>query len=328
MKILVLGGTRYLSHATAALAVSRGHDVTVAARGESGEPPSGTEFVRVDRATPEGVAALRGRDFDAVIDVARVPLHIATVLDALGEIGHYGFVSTVSVYTEHAALGGTPATTAIAEPTAPDSGDLSMELYGPSKVACENLLRERFGEDALIVRAGLIVGPADPGDRFGYWPWRIARGGEVLAPGTPEEPVQWIDVLDLAEWLVRAAEERTGGTHDGMCPPVSRGEFLTGIAAALGADVTFTWVPNAFLEAQEVGQWMGPESLPLWSADPGFTGFMARDTSASVDAGMRIRPLAETTRRWIDWNDGSPAGRAGLSPEREAAVLAAWHASA
>lgn len=324
MKILVLGGTRYLSHATAALAVSRGHDVTVAARGESGEPPAGTEFVRVDRATPEGVDALRGRDFDAVIDVARVPLHLATVLDALGEIGHYGFVSTVSVYSEHTALGGTPATTPVFEPTAPDSGDLSMELYGQSKVACENLLRERFGESALIVRAGLIVGPADPGDRFGYWPWRIAQGGEVLAPGKPADTVQWIDVLDLAAWLVRGAEERIGGTYDGLCPPVPRGEFLTGIAAALGADVTFTWVPDAFLEKQEVGQWAGPESLTLWVADPDYAGHMARDTTASVAAGMDIRPLADTARRWSEWNDGTPAAKGGLSREREAAVLAAW----
>ncbi|MEV0648836.1 NAD-dependent epimerase/dehydratase family protein [Phytomonospora sp. NPDC050363] len=326
MRLLILGGNVYLSKATAVQAVSRGHDVTVASRGASGEPPGGARFVKIDRSTAEGMDPLRGERFDAVIDVARLPLHVKNALDALGETGHYGLVSTCSVYTDNATPGQTPATAEVFEPTADDFADPDMRHYGAAKVACENLVRDRFGDKAFIVRAGLIVGPDDPGDRFGYWPWRIAQGGEVLAPGAPDDAVQWIDVEDLAAWLLDAAERHTTGTYDGKSLPITRENFLDQIITALAAEATLTWVGREFLDEHGVGPWAGPDSLPLYLPLPEYGGFLSRDSTPSVEAGMAIRPLADTARRWHAWNDGTPAVKAGIDRAKETEILTAWHA--
>ncbi|GIG70130.1 NAD-dependent epimerase/dehydratase family protein [Phytomonospora endophytica] len=327
MRVLILGGNVYLSKATARRAIERGHDVTVASRGTSGEPPEGARFTAVDRSTADGMSALRGQTFDAVIDVARVPLHVKNALDVLGgSVGHYGFVSTRSVYTDHDTVGATVAGSPVFEPTPDDGADFAMELYGPNKVACENLVRAALPAAHAIYRAGLVIGPGDPGDRFGYWPWRIAQGGEVLAPGDPAAPLQWIDVEDLADWAVDAAEKRTTGTFDGVQPAVSWREFLDGVAEGAGTRPTFTWVPPEHITAAGVGPWSGPDSLPLWVGGDGYGGFMNRDVSASLAAGMPARPVADTTRRWLAWNDGSPAVKAGITREKEAEILAAFHA--
>ena len=327
MRLLVLGGTVYLSRTVAAYAAERGHDVTVAARGKSGEPPEGTTFIAIDRDTPEGLAPLAGQDFDAVVDVTRFPHHVKHAVDVLGDrIGHYGFVSTESVYTDDATPGQTPATGPVHEPTPYDSDDGDIEKFGPSKVACENQIRERFGDKAFIVRAGLIIGPGDRIDRFGHWVQRIKEGGEVLAPGAPDENVQYIDVRDLATWLVDAAEQGTGGTYDGTCAPVPRGGFLQGIADALGSDATFTWVPQDLILEHGVQVWMGEESLGLWLNQPEYAGFMNRDVSASLAAGLHSRPIGETALAWLDTNGKDPNLRAGISRAKEAEILAAFHA--
>lgn len=326
MRLLILGGNVYLSKAVARQAIARGHDVTVASRGTSGEPPEGARVLTIDRSTVEGMSALRGETFDAVVDVARAPLHVKNALDVLdGSVGHYGFVSTRSVYTDNGTPGATVADSPVFEPAPDDHADLGMEHYGPNKVACENLVRAAYPDAHAIFRAGLVIGPDDPGDRFGYWPWRIAQGGEVLAPEDPAKPLQWIDVEDLAEWAVDAAEKGLTGTFDGECPAVTWGEFLDGVAEGAGTTPTFTWVPIEIIEAAGVRPWAGPDSLPLW-VGRGYDGFMARDVTASVAAGMPSRPVADTARRWIAWNDGSPAVKAGITREKEAEILAAFHA--
>ena len=328
MRLLVLGGTVYLSKAIAALAVSRGHDVAVAARGISGEPPRGARFVRVDRENSEGLAPLRGEVFDAAVDVARVPVHVGRALDVLApRVGHWTFLSSGSVYSDQSTPGQTADRASLLDPTPPDSSDPDMRLYGSNKVACEGLVRERLSESALIIRAGLIVGAGDPNDRFGYWPFRIAEDGEILAPGTPVDDVQFIDVRDLAGWVLDSAENGTAGTYDGSCPPIPRQRFLDEIAEAMRTQPTFTWVPQDFLQEHGINPWAGDDSLGLWLPVPQYRGFLSRDTTASVTAGMKIRPLGETARDYrLAAKEAPPTLLANLPREKEAAVLAAWHA--
>jgi 2'-hydroxyisoflavone reductase len=326
-RVLVLGGTVYLSRTIARMAVERGHRVTVAARGTSGEPPEGAEFVPVDRGSPEGAGALRGREFDAVFDVARLPAHVGPVLDALAEgAGHWSFVSTISVYARNDV-----ATPDLLEPTAPDSADPDVALYGASKVACERLVRERLGDRALITRPGLIVGPGDPVDRLGYWPLRFSEGGEVLAPGGKDRPVQWIDVEDYAAWLLDAADAELTGTLDAIGGPVGMGAFLDGIADALleegviGERPRLTWVPQEFLLEHGVTPWAGHESLGFWVPSPDYDGMSGRPEGPAVAAGLRPSPLEATVRRWWRANAADPSLRAGMSRVKEGEVLAAWH---
>jgi 2'-hydroxyisoflavone reductase len=217
---------------------------------------------------------------------------------------------------------GSGRTRPLRPPAAPEIEVSTDETYGAAKVACE----QAVGEEAFICRAGLIVGPEDPTGRFTYWSARLARGGDVLAPGTPGDPVQFIDVRDLAQWIVHAAEAGLTGIYDGIGPPRTRGELLDDCAAALGSSCTFTWIDRAFLEQQDVRRWAGPRSLPLWLPLPDFAGFATRDTTPARQAGLTVRPLSETARETLDWLRRSSGPVVGLTAEEERDVLAAWHA--
>jgi len=331
MRLLVLGGTAFLGRAVARQARDAGHDVTCAARGESGQPPADVTFVRVDRDVDGGLAPLAGQTFDAVVDVSSRPSQVRRAIAELGgRAGHWSYVSTGSVYaddsTPHQRAGASPVVAA-APPEVDDPREDNFAAYGPCKVACEEAVLGA-APDAFICRAGLIVGPEDDSGRFTYWVTRLARGGEVLAPGAPAESVQWVDVRDLADWLVMAGETGLAAVLDGIGAPTSRVDFLTGIARGLGVPAELTWVDQEFLTAHEVRPWAGPRSLPLWLPVPEYGGFLTRDVSASLAAGLRTRDVAETARDTLAWvRDAQPDSTdwPGLTPDDEAELLAAWH---
>lgn len=315
MKILVLGGTRFLSREVAAQAVARGWDVTCACRGESGPVPDGAAHLPWDRAD-EAPAAVVDGGWDAVVDVTRLPSHARRAVAATAG-AHWVFVSTISVYADNAS----PAMEPLLEPIT-DDVDLASdpEAYGGMKVACEQVVQS-VAASSVVARPGLIVGPGDPTGRFAYWPQRLARGGEVLAPGRREDVVQVIDVRDLAAWLLVLAESRTTGVLDAVGEPVPFADLLAGVAAGVGDSApSLTWVDQAFLEAHDVAPWAGEGSLPLWLPRPEYDGMLAHDHTPAVATGLRLRPLAETAAGCLD----SPV--TALSPAREAEVLEAWHA--
>lgn len=325
MRVLVLGGTLFLSRAIAASAVARGHDVTCAARGVSGAEPQGADFVRLDREAPDW-SRLADRSWDIVVDVARYPSWVRAAVRALGDrTQSWLFVSSCSVYADHGTPGQGPDA-ALLPPAGPHGDERDPEQYGESKVACEQIVAERFGDTALLVRPGLVVGPGDPSGRFAYWPRRLAESATVLAPGEPDEPVQTVDVRDLARWLVDAAERRLAGVFNATGPPMTRIDMLAAVAAGVGTEPRLVWVPQEFLLAHGVEPWMGARSLPLWLPMPEYAGFMDRDVSAALEAGLVVRPLEATARDTLDWLQQDPAAKVtGLTATEHRDLLHKWH---
>ncbi len=324
MRLLVLGGTVFLSRAVAAEAVRRGHDVTCACRGVSGPLPAGVRHLPLDRSGPLPDLGAH----DAVVDVARQPSWVRRAVAALPD-AHWVFVSTINVYPDESTPGLTPATAALHPPRTEDA-DLAAEpeAYGPLKVACEQAV-QAGAASAAVVRPGLVVGPGDPTGRFGYWAARldgIADGEPVLAPGSPEDLVQVIDVRDLAAWIVDLAEQRTAGVFDAVGHPLPLGALLDQVAAGCGVAPAWTWVASDALEAAGVQPWMGPRSVPLWLPRPDYDGHAAHDPAPSLAAGLRLRPLATTARETLAWLRATPdAPATGLTRAEEAAVLAGMH---
>jgi 2'-hydroxyisoflavone reductase len=339
MKLLILGGGVFLGAATLDAAVRRGHSVTVFNRGRSRTAwPAGVEAIEGDRAAELGhINRLAGRRWDAVIDTCGyVPIDLRASVQALRESGCYLFVSSISVYarTDHAPLRETDAL-ASATGIAPD--DRNLEHYGPQKAACEAEVMAVFGERALLVRPGLIVGPGDRTGRFSHWPWRAAGGGTMLVPDIAEhEPLQFIDVRDLGDWMVRALEQRERGVFNATGPinddPAEALVDWATLIDACRAEVQARGiepaepvrVPEALLE-QKVQPW---SELPLWlpSSDPEYAGFNRADLTRARAAGLRTRPLRETIAAVLDEGvPGDPDDRrlkGKLTREREAAVRA------
>ena len=304
-------------------ALARGHDVTCTARGLAGAVPAGARFVAVDRERADGLAPLGGAAFDAAIDVSRHPGQVRRARAALaGRVGHWTFVSTTSVYADLAATGQRAATAPLLAPVGPDVERSTPETYGAAKVACEGA----FGPGAFICRPGLIVGPGDPTGRFSYWAARLARGGEILVPAEPDDPVQFIDVRDLASWIVLGAETRLSGRFDAVAPSLTRRLFVERGAAALGVACRFTWVGADVLARHGIRTGSGPRSLPYPMPDAAADS--TRDVSASLAAGLTLRPLSETIRDTVAWLHAGGGPVAGLTPDEEAVLLRAWRAEA
>jgi len=330
MRLLVLGGTVFLSKAVAAEAVRRGHAVVCAARGTSGPTPDGATLVQVDRdAGPAAFEPLAGESFDAVVDVATMdPGWVRDALKAIGpRAGHWTFVSSMSAYADHGTPGLTAATAPLLPPVNERPPEPTPDTYGGAKVASEQAVTELFDGPAFLVRPGLIVGDGDPSDRYGYWPARLSRGGDVLVPEPLDAPTQLIDVVDLAAWIVDAAEQRLAGVFDAVCQPVPLSEMLARTVDGVRAPA-HELVPAAtsFLEEHGVKPWAGPRSLPLWAPGADFAGFMAHDVSTSIAAGLRPRPLEETAAAALAHERALGLDRerkAGLSAAEEAELLTA-----
>jgi 2'-hydroxyisoflavone reductase len=319
VRLLVLGGTKFLGRAAVEAGLARGHDVTLFNRGETNpELFPEAEKVRGDRT--RDLEVLRGREWDAVLDTAGyVPAVVRASAEALADaVGQYTFVSSISVYADQGRRNDEDAPTAELGDLPDDELTEDFSNYGPLKALCEQAVREVYRERSAIVRPGLIVGAHDPTGRFTYWPHRVTRGGEVVAPEPPERQVQLVDVRDLGSWLVALAEGRTSGTFNATHPGLPFGDVLEVSREVTGSDATFSYVPDALLAEHEVGEWM---ELPLWLHDPGFAGMMDADVSRALAAGLTFRPLADTvgdTLELAETVDG-----VGLTPEREAELLAA-----
>ncbi len=330
MRLLVLGGTAFVGYAVAAEALRRGHSVVCAARGTK-PVPVGATLVKVDRDADDGLAPLTG-EFDAVVDVATMsyPWVADAVRDLGDRVGHWTFVSTVNVYRDNATPGQTPATGPLREPFARqatreelETEENASDLYGSIKVASENAVRDAMGDRAFVVRPGLITGTGDRSDRFGYWPGRFARGGRVLVPDV-DQPMQIIDVQDLARWIVNATEQGLAGTYDGIGPHRPLAEMLTEIAEVVRFDGEVVGATPEQLGEAKVNPWAGPRSLPLW-LPPEYDGMKSHDATPSIDAGMPVRPFAEAVADALAHERALGLDRerkAGLSQTEEAEVLA------
>lgn len=338
MKFLIFGGSVFLSRTVAEVALERGHTVACLSRGDSGQPPKGAKHVLTDRGEETDPqtgtwTGLASHDWDAVIDVARTPSWVDTALRALKDrVRHWVFVSSISVYSDVSQPGGTPENTPTHEPAEGDLDETDPTAYGRNKVACEELVRQAMGDRCLIARAGLIGGPRDPSGRYTYWPERLSRGGKVLVPEPEDAPIQVIDVRDLAEWLVTAAEQGTSGTYDAVPPAVPFHQFLaetTEGAARVehpvrgdGAPVRFVWADPESLLSLDVRPWAGARSLPLWIPGEEYAGMRNRDVSATLAAGLSPRPLADTAEATLRWlSEGSGARKAGLTWHEEQDVI-------
>lgn len=331
MNVLILGGTLFLGRHLVDLAVQRGHDVTLFNRGKTNpDVHRGVRRLVGDRATGD-YASLEGEAFDAVIDTCGYfPRAVRQAIDALGgRVGHYTFISSVSAHPDLAEVGITEESP-VGRLEDGTVEEVNGETYGPLKVRCEEAAAERLPGRALAVRPGLIVGPHDPTDRFTYWMRRVAQGGEVLAPESPEAPVQFIDARDLAAFTLSLAEGAATGVYNAVGPnePTTIGALLDSVRRVSESDATFTWVSADFLEEHEVTGWT---DLPVWVPSTGDAkGINRVDNTKAVAAGLTSRPLdavAADTLAWDRAREQTWPMRAGLSPEREKELLAAWHAA-
>ncbi|HEX5245850.1 MAG TPA: NAD-dependent epimerase/dehydratase family protein [Gaiellaceae bacterium] len=313
MKLLVFGGTKFLGRGVVEAAT--GHELTLINRGRT-NPELYPEIERIELDLTGDLEPLRGRHWDAAIDLdpTQLPRETRRRTEAV-DVDHYVFVSTISVYSDTSQP--IDESSALFDPPDPEPDTFDPEQYGGLKVGSERVVEAVFGERAALARAGLIVGPHDPTDRFTYWPRRLAEGGTVLAPGNPEQPVQLIDARDLGAFLVRLAEQRTGGVFNATGPaePLTLGETLERIG---GAD-RLVWLDDQTLLDAGVGPWM---ELPLWLPGEEYAGLLRADIARALDAGLTFRPLEETAHDTLAWSREAGEKRPTLSREKERELIA------
>jgi len=335
LRILILGGTGFIGPYQVQYALSRGHKITTFNRGKThkNELPEGVEQLIGDRNGQ--LDALKNRPWDVVIDnPTTLPAWVRDAAQILkANVERYVFISTISVYGE--VKQGVDESAPVAKYEGPDPYKETLEAmkaggfktYGPLKALSEKETEKWFPGKALIIRPGLIVGPHDETDRFTYWPVRVDRFGEVVAPGNPNDPVQFIDARDLAEWTIRMAENHETGIYNATGPTklLGIGGMLDGIKGAEKSNATFTWVNEEFLAQQKVEPW---SDMPVWTGKD--SGLARTNISRALAKGLTFRPLADTARDTLAWFKSLPQDRqsklrAGLTPEREAEVLSAWN---
>ncbi|MDX6611292.1 MAG: hypothetical protein QOD75_478 [Blastocatellia bacterium] len=341
MKLLILGGTRFLGKHLVLAAQARNHEITLFNRGNHPSP----DFPRLETLHGDrnsDLAKLQGRRWDAVVDTSGyLPRTVRASAQALSQsAGRYVFISSISAYAafsepgmdETAALA-TLSREQLDEANAIDtSGPASAvnygKLYGGLKALCEQEVEVVLPNRTLIIRPGLIVGPDDYTDRFTYWPVRVARGGDVLAPGRPDRYVQFIDVRDLAEWAVRMIETKETGIYNanGLPNHLTMATVLQDCKTTTGSNASFSWVDEGFLLQEGVTAW---GEMPLWmpeEAAPHLKGFMSINCDKAVAAGLTFRALSVTVKDLLTWREDhlNEALKAGIDPEKEQQLLSRW----
>jgi 2'-hydroxyisoflavone reductase len=318
MKVLILGGTKFLGRHAVDAALAAGHEVTIFTRGKT-NPELFPEVEHLQGDRDGDLGALAGRSWDGVVDTSGyVPRVVRQSAELLRDaVGRYVFVSSISVYDDLSKP--IDETTAVAQLEDPATEEV-MEHYGALKAACEVVIDEVYGDRGANVRAGLIVGPYDPTDRFTYWPRRIAAGGDVLGPGDPSAPVQFVDARDLGSWLVELALAGPGGAFNATGPAeqLSFADFLERARAAIGSDANVVWVEDQRVLDAGVEAW---SELPLWLPGGDYAGMARADTRRARAAGLTFRPLEETVVDTLAWDRTIDGDRPTLSTEKERAVL-------
>ena len=322
MRLLLIGGTNFVGRATVEEALRRGHEVTLFNRGQT-NPELFTEVEKLRGDRTSDLIALAGRTWDAVIDPSTsVPQVVRASAELLVDaVEHYVYISSISAYANFTGPSKEDDATK-------ELGDLPADRlledysnYGPLKALSEQVVRGVYGSRGTVVRPGLIVGAYDPTGRFTYWPHRIARGGDVVVPAPADEQVQFIDVRDLAAWLLDITDRRQDGTFNATGAGLTWRELVETCRDVAGSDANFVWVDGDFLVEQGVEEWMG---LPLWIHDPEWIGMHMADVTKAIAAGLTFRPLAETVRETLELAETTDA--AGLTPGREDELLQAWAA--
>lgn len=326
MKILILGGTRFLGRALVDAALNDGHEVTLFNRGQS-NPDLYPDLEQLQGDRDGGLQSLAGREWDVAIDTCGyVPRLVGDSARLLAErVSLYTFISSISVYADPVAAG-SDENAPLATMDDNETEEITGGSYGPLKVLCEQAATEAMDGRALLVRAGLLVGPHDPTDRFTYWPCRVAAGGDILAPGAPQATTQFIDVRDIAEWTVHATAAGLRGPYNitGPAQNLTMAAFLAECCRVSGVDSALNWAEESFLLAHEVAPFM---DLPLWLPEAD-GGIMQVDIARALSSGLGTRELADTIRDTLIWANGRPADyewKAGLSRVREAELLQLWH---
>ncbi|HEX4824615.1 MAG TPA: NAD-dependent epimerase/dehydratase family protein [Candidatus Polarisedimenticolaceae bacterium] len=329
MKILILGGTSFLGPQIVEAAQARGHVITLFNRGKT-NPGLFPDVEKLHGDRNGDLKSLEGRQWDSVVDTSGFVPRLVTLSASLlaPSVKQYVFISTISVFAENLKPG-----TAENGPLATMPDETSEDVqkyYGALKALSEKAADKAMSGRACNIRPGLIVGPGDKSDRYTYWPVRLARGGEVLAPGDGSDPVQFVDVRDLGAWVILAVEKNLNGTYNATGPEkkLTMKKFLEETKKGVGGDPKLTWVPADFLEKKEVAPW---SDMPVWV--PGDAGFTQIDCKRAIAAGLSFRSpsaTAKDTRAWFRTLPEDRRGKlsAGITAEKEAEILAAWHASA
>jgi 2'-hydroxyisoflavone reductase len=337
LRILILGGTGFTGPFQVKYALDRGHKVTVFNRGRThpGELPKEAEQLIGDRNGQ--LDALKGRTWDVVIDnPATLPVWVRDAAQILkGNAGRYVYISSTAVYADVSKIG-LEETMPLAQydgPEAMKETNATMRasnfaLFGPLKAQSEAEAEKWFPGKTLIIRPGYIVGPGDETDRFTYWPLRVERGGEMLAPGRPPDPMQIIDARDLAEWTIRMVEQGAVGPFNAVGPKtkLTMGQMLSDMKKTINSDVRFTWVDDEFLKTQKI-----IDDIPIWTSPKGpEIGYLTTNSQKAIRHGLTFRPLSDTTKATLEWfhkqtPDRQSKLRAGIKPDREREVLDAWH---
>lgn len=328
MDIVVIGGTRFIGRHFVDAALKSGHQVTIFHRGATNpglfEDAEGVEKILGDRTTD--IERLDGHWDVAVDTCGYVPAHVRTSTEHLRQrVDHYVFISTISVYRDFSKKG-IDERAPVKTLEMPELDEVNPSTYGPLKTECEAIVDGVFNRHHTVVRPGVVAGPHDPTDRFTYWVWRVAAGGEVLAPGDPSARVQLLDVRDLANWLVHCVETTPNGNFNATGESVSFEQMLHACRRASGSDAEFTWVSRQFLNRMELDE---SSKMPFFNpeADGRKAGLYAVDSSRARELGLHNRPLEQTARDTLDWigTDEQHDWQAGIDRLQEREILEVWH---